>query len=665
MIRFQSILVLLVAMSVDGAECSEKKVIPPGADAGTWEVLRGVALAQISDVSVIDEKRMWTAFGDGSLLKTENSGKTWESVDLPSSVPSGIISIQLLKRADETCYGWALTRSGMILHTRDGTSWSMQEPPTKPAKQARCLHVLDEMHAWVAGDGFTWQTVDGGKSWNAVRTAKHAHADFFDDSNSLDALHFIFFEDTNHGVGFGAAQIGWVKYRTQDGGKTWMAAPNTTNLYASGSLVEFRMNNSVRLYAGTELLYKHGTFSIDEPAITALLERKEVASGHKIEFLTRKYSVSLSGAIAAKEHIHRNGAVTANLDVSTDLGRTWKMRFYSSTFQRLCFVDTKHGWLVGAGGRIARTRDGGNNWIHSFLPTDADINTVFFLDRHVGWLSAGFFSHGLYGKPGQTQSTVWKTVDGGQTWKEIYQLINGIKGEHISGETVYDITFTSENEGWAVTHGYLSKRLRQDLPHSGYGPEYGRVLHTTNGGDTWQEVYLGSPLARIMYNRGRFIAWGSSQIFLSDDGKRWERTASLGEGLRIAPLDRNMMFAVGYHGTSSKSADGGKTWAAQKVALFKNDQSFARLEAITFCDSRKGWCFGPHTNTNSGQPVYDDGVFFTEDQGETWKPQHVDWRDQSATRQAHWSDAAALDEHHVWAVGNYMIRLKDKKSIEQ
>src|SRR5436305_8731226 len=79
-------------------------------------------------------------------------------------------------------------------------------------------------------------------------------------------------------------------------------------------------------------------------------------------------------------------------------------------FRGLCAVSAKVAWVSGTQGTYARTTDGGNNWLVGTVPEAAKLDfrdVKAFGDNTAYLLSAG---------PGEA-SRIYKTVDGGKTWK--------------------------------------------------------------------------------------------------------------------------------------------------------------------------------------------------------------------------------------------------------
>ncbi len=115
------------------------------------------------------------------------------------------------------------------------------------------------------------------------------------------------------------------------------------------------------------------------------------------------------------------------------------------------FTDAYTGWVVGAGGTIAKTVNAGSTWSTQTSGTFSNLYSVNFTDAHTGW---------AVGEDG----TILKTTDGGATWSA-----------QSSGTIVRlsSVHFNDAHTGWAV--GGL-----------------GTILKTTDGGATWSAQSSGT-----------------------------------------------------------------------------------------------------------------------------------------------------------------------------
>ena len=110
----------------------------------------------------------------------------------------------------------------------------------------------------------------------------------------------------------------------------------------------------------------------------------------------------------------------------------------------ISFVNTMRGWVVGSGGTIMRTDNGGASWTAQNSGVTAELVDVFFLNPDKGW---------IVGESG----TILHTTNGGDTWIPQQSNVVGYL------DSIY---FKTPNEGWAVG-------------------EMGVIVHTIDGGATW------------------------------------------------------------------------------------------------------------------------------------------------------------------------------------
>ncbi len=148
----------------------------------------------------------------------------------------------------------------------------------------------------------------------------------------------------------------------------------------------------------------------------------------------------------------------------------------------------------GGQGYLAFTSDGGNNWTVLMQDTVFDYFDVYFADAQKGWLVGGLDTEPYTPK-------LYKTTNGGMAWNEI-SLPEGV-------HTLRAITFVDQNEGWAVG-------------------EIGTIIHTTDGGETWEVQNSG--ISTVLFDvefrdNMRGVAVGDSNVVLitTDGGNTWRR----------------------------------------------------------------------------------------------------------------------------------------------
>jgi photosystem II stability/assembly factor-like uncharacterized protein len=169
-------------------------------------------------------------------------------------------------------------------------------------------------------------------------------------------------------------------------------------------------------------------------------------------------------------------------------------------------------------------------------------------------------------KPGSSDCYVVGTAglllvsnDGGKTWTR-HRLNEGRVGNHLHQDLdLYAISFgPGGKEGWIVG-------------------EQGLILHTSDGGDTWQVQHSKATtqllsVAAVTDKEVSAVGDHGTLIWSNDGGQSWEMTTLNNLTFySVAFTDPNNGWVVGEFQTILHSGDGGKTWQVQrggKVADF-------------------------------------------------------------------------------------------------
>ena len=195
-------------------------------------------------------------------------------------------------------------------------------------------------------------------------------------------------------------------------------------------------------------------------------------------------------------------------------------------FGALHFVDRWYGWAAGTG--VVRTTDGGDHWKwairgdseHGYISGEG----IFFLDHDRGWMS------GL--------SSLMKTFDGGESWTRVTIPIEPGVAVHLR-----DACFTDSRNGWVVG-------------------ENGTILATTNGGETWTRQSNGVPLPTP---RPRQVVHKQHGLDTLPD---FEGPAPGLELMAVRFRDASHGWTVGFFPWEGRSVvlrtvDGGATWVEE------------------------------------------------------------------------------------------------------
>ena len=109
-------------------------------------------------------------------------------------------------------------------------------------------------------------------------------------------------------------------------------------------------------------------------------------------------------------------------------------------------ASTSRWWVLGSGGKIASTSDGGQTFTQvgapgaTGLPGDA-VELRFAKDRTNGWAVV----------PSAPTSTVslWRTADGGQTWRSV-QTVGAVAAIELGGGEAYALQHGSSSNDWTL-----------------------------------------------------------------------------------------------------------------------------------------------------------------------------------------------------------------------
>ena len=253
----------LFLVTADSGKTWTKKEIntrPPGAGGGPPQGLRGGRSPTLYNIYFVNEKVGYITGARGTILKTEDGGKTWNRKIARSEaagqnnnrrrggIHANLMGIQMISettgfivgsentilkttdggetwvgssgrvRVGETrnnlesvwfvspTTGWIIGSYGTLLHTTDGgETWEKQNAGFD--NNLLDLHFFDEKTGWICGqEGLILHTADGGKTWKQQKT------------DSYDNLYDIIF--VNKMIGWAVGDYSAVLHTT-DGGKTW------------------------------------------------------------------------------------------------------------------------------------------------------------------------------------------------------------------------------------------------------------------------------------------------------------------------------------------------------------------------------------------------------------------------------------------------------------
>jgi photosystem II stability/assembly factor-like uncharacterized protein len=206
--------------------------------------------------------------------------------------------------------------------------------------------------------------------------------------------------------------------------------------------------------------------------------------------------------------------------------------------------------------------------------------------------------------------------------------------------------------GWEVLQNRSVSDLHAlwftDSLHGWVGGGSGLILHTSDGGHTWQQQSSGTgdDIRSIFFSdsvRGWAVGWNKRILATTDGGEHWTMQfyePRFGGTLEdIAFADAGNGWAVG-HFPVVHTTDGGRNWSYTNTL----DPASCDLQGISFADATHGWIVGSKQVMRSNGINFDFvGVILrTTDGGQTWD---------TTSGWGTLYDINAIDPTTAWAVG--------------
>jgi len=309
------------------------------------------------------------------------------------------------------------------------------------------------------------------------------------------------------------------------------------------------------------------------------------------------------------------GSSSPGSSANTTSGGGWKLvdTGWPQTGARLhtiTFADATHGFALGwtpqqtasAVAHLVATSDGGASWTQVSLPAyhqRAAFNAICSPEPGKAW---GVGDLGA----------IAFTADRGATWTYQHKMTMGLD--------LSSVWFVDANNGWAV-----GSQLQSTMIPAAYTAV---VVHTGNGGKTWQEQTVSPvPKQAVKLSAVRFTdaqhGWAAGGVAAEgqvdplaggrgivlhtvDGGQTWrvhEMPAATGPLLAVSATDASHCWAVGMGASIVSTRNGGATWVEGTAG---QQGAAGTLSAVAFTSARNGWAGGSNL------------LLRTHDGGKTW-----------------------------------------------
>lgn len=456
----------------------------------TWVALTTNITINIRSIRIVSRLIAFAVGDGGVLLQTTNGGLTW--VRVSSSVTVNLTSIVYV---DGVGYyfgsgGTGFSFTSVYISVYSGTTFTRMFVNTS-VRLNRTVFV-SALVGYIVGDGgMLLRTTDGGITWTIVITG------------------FNFELTSIHAIGSSLYIIGARGYVAVsfDGGLTWQRLDIGTTANLNGSFF-FNENYGFIVGAGGSIFMYNGTTWIDQSVDVDITFTAIYGVGRYV------YAVGNRGIVFRFDGVRWTQiSIGINIDL-TDI----------------YFLDEYFGYIIGNGGLIMRTTDGGLTWIRMTTNVSVNLRSIRVLSRTVA-IAVG------------EAGVVLKTTDGGATWIRI--------------DLGASFTFTSVevigSTGYIVGTGGIAYSFRIDGVFAAYGLRFTRLSTGTS-----LRINSGSFASRTT---GVIVGERGLVYTTIDGGLSWI-SSSIGVTIEITDVKviGGIIFITGLDGIVLRSNDNGATW---------------------------------------------------------------------------------------------------------
>ncbi len=513
----------------------------------------------------IGETTGWIVGDWGMLLKTTDGGKTFIKVDTSVFERKSLKGIYFV----DDQLGWIITyntptsgdsqalqhqKSGYIYRTVDrGETWEEQFSTEEALFN---LHFIDQETGWVVGDQRSvFATNDSGETWkflthgsNQRHTSSYGQPEYLgNEPLHTFTLYDIDFTDSHNGWIVG--DLGVILHTSSGGKGQWKHQRGGPRFHNSADAV----------LLGVDFISKQLGWAVGENG--TILHTRNGGVTWESQSSPSHLLVDVC-AVSSKEGyvVGDRGAILR----TEDGGAVWDAQDSRTTecFGATHFVSPQKGWAVAEAGVVLHTTNGGSVWQRQTSGTEHELLAVFFFDENVGWCvgSAGEIIHTENG--GKT----WQRQESGTTWN------------------LFDVHFTSKQRGWAVGMS-------------------GTILSTLDGGAHWNLASISKSHSFFFLDAVTFVTadrgWivgldlrslGMDGVILHTEngGKTWQRQESHTPNFLddVFFISETKGWIVGKEGLVLHTKDGGQNWRPQRT------DTRTDLKAIYVSNSDSGWVVG-------------------------------------------------------------------------
>ena len=474
---------------------------------------------------------------NGYVLKTSDEGKTWSQLNI--GMTDNLNSVFVI--SNDTIIICATNR--LIKSFDGGNTWQNKDIPNYEV--IKSFFINSKTGHVACAFGKIMKTTDGGQTWRVTESVNYTPSGFL-------AISFI-----NRNIGFASREHNDI-LKTSDGGEHWFKISGSSQpIYSINFFNE--QNGFIAGEYGVILKTANGGSTWQGAGFqTGLIDGTTVYS---LCFINSNigFATGMRGMILK----------------TTDGGQSWNK--YAPTYgfiSQLKFVSDITGFAL-AGNEFFKTTDAGNTWINMGAPMPNNNTGQFsFVNENVGYCIAGGDAS-LYLPSGN----IFKTTNGGISWIKT----NYGTGQH--SDNLLSIDFVNENVGYATgAGGYNSvyktidggntwevistlsfEKIQFLNSETGFGKSYSQIYRTIDGGKNWILSYSHNNEITSFHfsdeNNGYWTGDVSMLYNTHDGGVTWNKVnIPYGFYNCVKFYSANVGYILDDYGKLFKTTNGGASW---------------------------------------------------------------------------------------------------------
>ncbi len=382
-----------------------------------WYQQNSGTTIDLYSVFFINENTGWTCGDSGKIIKTTNGGLDW--LEQNSNTTIWLKGIQFVDANNGWAYGY-----NQILNTTDGgTVWNVQDFP--PPAYIVALQYINLNIGWIiyhnSDSSFIAKTTNGGNTWEVQNQAQNEY---------YGAMYFL---DENYGwmaIAFPTSGI----LKTINGGINW----TQYNANFAGDITCLKFVDQLTGWISNNTL---GSYDISKSTDGGETWFSQIAQGlNNFVYSINFQSTSIGYATGWQMFMPPNPEEGFILKTA-DGGSNWFEQYRDNgALYSIFFVNDTSGWVVGNGGIILHTTNGG-------VPVELISFTAEALDGKINlsWTTATELNNLGFEVERKTESELWQTIG----------FVRG------NGTTTEIQNYSFIDDLFGVTESRLSYRLKQ------------------------------------------------------------------------------------------------------------------------------------------------------------------------------------------------------------